>query len=108
MIQSLTQQRCHNHPLREAAGRCPECRRCYCRECITEHEDRIICATCLKKIVPAAQGKPADLSLVGHVGRCLIGLFLLWVFFYGMGRFLLALPESFHEGKVWQADWWDE
>jgi hypothetical protein len=44
-MQDITQQRCLNHMLREAVARCPECSRFFCRECITEHEDKVLCAS---------------------------------------------------------------
>ena len=36
-MSNLIHQRCSNHPGREAAVRCPECGRFFCRECVTEH-----------------------------------------------------------------------
>ena len=35
---------------REAVARCPECTQFFCRECITEHDDRVLCSACLKKL----------------------------------------------------------
>jgi hypothetical protein len=32
----------------------------------------------------------------------------LWLFFYFMGRGLLILPSSFHEGTLWQAGYWEQ
>ena len=49
-MQNLAHQRCFNHAVREAVARCPECGQCFCRECITEHDDRVVCAACLKKL----------------------------------------------------------
>ena len=54
---ALTHQRCFHHSHREAVARCPECRQFYCRECVTEHDYRVICATCLKKIAAGYWGK---------------------------------------------------
>jgi hypothetical protein len=31
-----------------------------------------------------------------------------WLFFYLIGDFLLSLPASFHEGKLWQGRWLDK
>src|SRR5438132_254763 len=52
-MEILARQRCLNHLNREAVARCPECKRFFCRECVTEHEDRLICAACLKKLAKA-------------------------------------------------------
>ena len=46
-MDDLLHQRCFNHMLREAVACCPECRRYFCRECVTEHEDKVLCAACL-------------------------------------------------------------
>jgi len=43
--------RCFYHDFREAACRCPICQRYFCRECVTEHDDRVLCVECLKTIV---------------------------------------------------------
>src|SRR6267378_3693572 len=99
-MQNLTAQRCLNHAEREAVARCPECRRFFCRECITEHDDRIICAACLRTIsrVPLAQRRGFAGAL--RLAQCLFGLLLAWFFFYLVGEALLRLPDSFHEGAL--------
>src|ERR1700686_3897828 len=53
----LVHQRCLHHPDREAAFPCPVCKRNYCRECGVEHDGRILCAACLKKLVTSVQTK---------------------------------------------------
>jgi hypothetical protein len=99
----LASQRCLNHASREAVARCPECGLFFCRECIAEHDDRVICAACLKKLAfketrpsrrrlnlwPAAQG----------AGGVLIACFV----FYTVGRFLLAIPDKFHDEELWKS-----
>lgn len=49
MIVPVSERRCINHAGRAAAGRCPGCRFFYCRECITEHDGRMLCAACVQK-----------------------------------------------------------
>jgi len=49
LIVSVSGQRCWNHGVRMAAGRCPACQFFYCRECITEHDGRMLCAGCVQK-----------------------------------------------------------
>jgi len=107
MSPGLIHQRCFNHSFREAAARCPECRRFYCRECITEHDDRVICAACLKKLA-----QPAFTQRRGFVGvvrtvQLAAGLFTIWIFFYFLGQGLLSISPSFHDGTVWQGMWLD-
>jgi hypothetical protein len=105
---ALTHQRCFNHAAREAVARCPECRQFFCRECITEHDDRVICAACLRKLarVPLLQ-RPAFANLI-RAGQCLAGLVMVWFFFHLTAELLLKLPANFHEGTLWEVNWMDK
>ena len=101
-METLTQQRCFRHDQREAAARCPECRRYFCRECITEHEDRVICAGCLKKLSRGGGGRLGRLRPVTRGLQCLVSVLVLWLLFYALGRGLLQMPSDFHEGTMWK------
>jgi hypothetical protein len=97
----MIHQRCFHHEFREAASRCPICLRYFCRECVTEHEDRVLCTECLKKVVVRE-------SLRAGVGRRILrgllpiaGLLMAWLFFYALGRALLLIPAQVHDGTVW-------
>ena len=98
---TLAHQRCFNHVAREAAARCPECTQFFCRECITEHDDRVLCANCLKKLTraPLTQ-RPAFVRLV-RAAQCVFGILVVWFFFFLIGETLLKIPASFHEGTLW-------
>ncbi len=93
---------CSLHPLREAVARCPECRGHFCRECITEHDDRVICSACLKRLA-AAGAEPARRQVLGVLPtvQVICGVLVAWTFFYFVGRVLISIPASFHEGTVW-------
>lgn len=108
MTPSLTQQRCFNHGEREAAARCPECASYFCRECITEHDDRVVCTTCLTKLARKPLLQRRGFAGLFRVGQCLLGVVVAWFFFYVVAEGLVSLPASFHEGTLWQAHWWDE
>lgn len=104
---SLAQQRCFNHALREAVARCPSCRRFYCRECVTEHGDRLMCAACI-----AAEASPATVRTrpwrrLGAAGQAVVGFVIVWFAFLLLGQLLLDAPAKFHEGTVWQENWWE-
>jgi len=99
---SLAMQRCHFHVEREAVARCPECKRFFCRECITEHEDRLICASCLQKISVKTRARGLRFAAVREAMLCFVGIVMAWVFFYALGRVLLLTPTKFHEGTVWE------
>ena len=101
----LALQRCHNHPDREAVARCPECGRFFCRECITEHDEVVLCAQCLaRRLQPAAAKKRRFGALTGLLPGA-VGVGILWVFFYYVGLILLKIPSSFHEGTIWGGPW---
>ena len=107
-MQSLLHQRCFNHATREAVARCPECGRFFCRECITEHDDRVVCSACLKKLARAPLAKrPAFVKLV-RFAQCVASLLLAWFFFFLVGEALLKIPAPVHEGTLWQVDWMDK
>lgn len=107
-MRSLSQQRCFHHVSREAVARCPACGQFFCRECITEHDDRVICAACLKKVskLPLTQGRALRGAL--RAVQVLIGLVLAWLFFHLLGTTLLSIPSSFHDGTVWRPNWLQE
>jgi hypothetical protein len=96
-VTSLSHRRCFNHAGREAAARCPSCGNFFCRECITEHEGRMICSRCLQ---PEVEGsvKRRFIRGVARVLQVLAGTLLLWLAFFLAGRILLELPSTFHEG----------
>lgn len=108
MTRALAYQRCFNHAQREAVARCPQCGQFFCRECITEHDDRVICAACLRKVarVPLLQRRGFAGAL--RLGQCLLGLLMAWFFFYLIGEGLVSLPTSFHEGTIWHVNWFDQ
>jgi hypothetical protein len=101
----LAYQRCFNHVQREAVARGPSCKQFFCRECITEHDDRVVCAACLRKLagVPLTK-RPAFLKVM-RLSQCALGVLVAWFFFFIIGESLLRLTDSFHEGTLWQVPW---
>jgi hypothetical protein len=98
----LVAQRCRNHPGREAVARCPGCSRFFCRECISEHGGRVLCASCLaivleKKITPRRR-----FARLSRVVLAFVGILTAWVFFNLLGHILLKIPVSVHEGTIWE------
>jgi hypothetical protein len=100
-MHSLVQQRCLHHPLREAVARCPECGGYFCRECVTEHDDRVICANCLKQLAKTSTRTRLRLGGLRRAFFCGLGVLLAWIYFYEIGKTLLLIPTSFHDGTVW-------
>lgn len=107
-MSGLPHQRCFNLLLREAVARCPECRQHYCRECVTEHEDRLVCASCLKKSTAAASAPRRAWRVFARLAWFRAGFLSVWLFFYFIGAMLVSLPTSFHELNVWKVNWWDQ
>ena len=104
----LADQRCWVHDQREAAARCVTCRHFFCRECITEHEDRVLCAECTRKIIATAAARTPRRTAVLRVVQLGCALFTAWLFFYWVGQILLSLDPAFHEGTMWKERWWPE
>ncbi len=94
------QQRCWNHDAREAVCRCPQCGRSFCRECVTEHEARLLCAACLDALTLPAQPKNTGLRKLLPVVKALAGILLAWMIFYGAGETLILVT-----GRIEQSAW---
>jgi hypothetical protein len=85
---------------REAVARCPECTRFYCRECITEHDHRVLCSECLIKLLQPTTRKKRNMGgLLLPVAFCAMFM-VTWVCFYSLAEILLRIPSSFHEGRI--------
>jgi hypothetical protein len=98
---SIADERCFNHSSREAVARCPECGRYFCRECVSEHEDRVICAFCLKRLGSTPPRKRPMAGLM-RIIQVIMGIVLLWLSFYLLGKALLTIPSSFHDKTIRQ------
>ncbi len=105
MSSSLTHQRCLNHAGREAVARCPECRQFFCRECVTEHDDRVLCAACLAKLARLPLTKRPLFVQLLRLAQGALGLLVAWFFFFLIAESLISLPDKFHEGTLWQVPW---
>jgi uncharacterized paraquat-inducible protein A len=103
-MNAFSHQQCLNHPAREAVARCPECGGFFCRECITEHDDRVICANCLRRLAMTGEKPVSRFTGLSRVVFCLLGFLITWIFYYQLGRVLLLIPTSFHDGTLWRSD----
>ena len=93
-------QQCWNHETREAVCRCPGCARSYCRECVTEHEARLLCSACLRKVLPDAASRVHPARRVPRVVILAGGLLLSWFLFLG-----IAAGVSEFAARMEQAAW---
>src|SRR4030095_7031886 len=96
--------RCLNHPEREAAARCPRCRRYFCRECVAEYRGRMLCAECMAG--PAEQGgrRHAFMVRTGRLAVAVLGLLILWLTFQYYGHHLATLPDASPGRALLQGD----
>jgi len=94
---NLVDQRCLNHALREAAVQCPSCKRFFCRECVTEHQGRMICVSCVT-IQTATQ--PRSRLQPAWTIAALAGILIAWLVFYYLGLTLSRIPSEFHVGQA--------
>src|SRR4051794_2910862 len=98
MAPTRIQNCCWNHEAREAVCRCPECGRSFCRECVTEHAARLLCAACLRKAMVVSRPRRA-----GRMRQALLlvaGLLLAWAIFLGV-----AGGVSEFSARIEQAAW---
>ena len=102
MRAEIALKKCVNHYEREAVARCPECKRYYCRECVTEHEGKVLCASCLNLKSAEIHSSRNYVAIFIRTIQGLAGLTTLWLLFYYLGQLLLLIPTSFHEGTLWQ------
>lgn len=100
----LALQRCWNHTAREAVAKCPECGRFFCRECVVEHSDRLICNACLAREQGTKEKPKRRLSFapVLQAGAAVLGLIFAWILFFSAGRMLLDVPDQFHADTLWK------
>lgn len=94
MSESFKNRRCFNHAEREAVARCPECRREFCRECITEHKGRMLCTNCLGRMLSEKKAKHRFLQRAALFILMLLGFLVTYAFFYQTASWLAAVPDS--------------
>lgn len=111
-MSALASTTCVIHEERPAAARCPSCERFFCSECITEHDGRLSCASCLarehsgseellsegEKISTARRAGP----WVATAMQALLALVLCWSIYYSLARLLMLIPTNFHDGTLWE------
>ena len=96
-------RRCVRHDSREAAARCPACGGFFCRECVSDHEGRLLCAACLAKL--AAATKTGKRNWKGIFRGLTLGaaVLVVWLAFFTVGMLLLKIPTAVHEGTIWNS-----
>jgi hypothetical protein len=98
----LHTRRCARHPAREAAARCPGCGEFFCRECVIEHDGKLLCTACLARSTTARERRRQRLATVRRAASTTAGALLLWLVLYWVGALLLKVPPDFHDGTIWK------
>ena len=98
---TLRQRRCDNHPKREASARCPECGRFFCRECITEHDDRVLCASCLAALSVKKSKHAQSWAWILRLGLAFLAAAVVFFALFLIGSFLVSIPSHFHAHGGW-------
>jgi hypothetical protein len=92
----LVLQKCTNHPGREAVARCPGCAGYYCRECVTEHEGKFLCSSCIQRKEATVHAASSFGSRVLNGIAVIVGMVVAWCLFYIVGRILILIPPNLH------------
>jgi len=94
---NLILQRCSIHRDREAVVRCPGCTGYFCRECVTEHEGKFLCSSCLQTKSGPGRSRARTRGLIdGGIG-VITGITVAWFLFYLVGRLLILIPPNLHD-----------
>ncbi|MBK8475619.1 MAG: hypothetical protein IPL39_04725 [Opitutaceae bacterium] len=96
--------RCVRHAEREAAARCPVCGQPFCRECVVEHEGRLLCSACLAKQASPAPAPRAARSFAPLRALLSVGTpaLVLWFVFFYAATLLTRIPQNFHDATIWK------
>jgi hypothetical protein len=85
------QQRCWNHEAREAACRCPGCGRSYCRECVSEHEGRLLCAACLSGVTGGREQSGGRWRKLAPAAMIAAAILLAWLAYWAAGESVMSV-----------------
>jgi hypothetical protein len=92
-VANLRHARCLFHPLREAAARCPYCGGTFCRECVTDEDDKVACPPCLRRMARPPATAPSMLRLLRQVFAGVLALGCLAAIFFVLLRWRAQTPE---------------
>lgn len=95
------QQRCWNHEGREAVCRCPQCARSYCRECVSEHQGRLLCAACLKLLAQRPAPRRRSLRRFAPAALALAGFLTAWAVYFAGAEVVMTFVDR-SERSQWQ------
>lgn len=89
----LLRARCLFHPLREAAARCPHCGGTFCRECVTDEDDKLACPPCLRRMARPAAPKPSAARVFRQIVGGAVTLACVVTVLFLVLRWRVSTPE---------------
>jgi hypothetical protein len=99
MTASIARQQCWIHTQREAVCRCLDCEHFYCRECVSEHEGRLLCAACIHRLATRL-ASPAKTSRIPWVPvAALLGILISWTVFFVFAQAALEISSRAGEAQ---------
>lgn len=104
----VASRKCGIHAGREAAARCPSCGGFFCRECITEHDYKMICAGCLAGLLEGREEEEKKRGKAGWAGpvvtllQAMGGIGIVWFSCFAIAELLRELPPELHSGSMFE------
>lgn len=92
-VLGLRHARCLFHPLREAAARCPHCGGTFCRECVTEEDEKLACPPCLRRMTCPPASNPSRARRFRQALGGLVALACLVALFFALLHWRANTPE---------------
>jgi hypothetical protein len=90
MTGKVVHQQCWNHSERGAVCLCPVCHRGYCRECVSEHDSRLLCAACIKAALPASDAGGSRRSRKVWIPVLAVATTLIaWAAIFSLGQIIM-------------------
>ncbi len=84
---------CGLHPRRAAVAACNRCRRGFCRECIVEHQGRMLCPACIELLAAEATHSRVGIWLwIRVLLQSGFAIFAFYMVFYVLDRHLARIP----------------
>lgn len=93
VLLSLRHARCLFHPLREAAAKCPHCGGTFCRECVTDEDDKLACPPCLRRMTRPPAPKPSATHRLRQTLAGFTALACLMALLFALLRWRVNTPE---------------
>jgi len=87
----LSNIRCQNHIEREAAAICMKCQNYFCKECITEYDDKMLCKNCIDDLLKKNKTTHRKKINLKQFFAIITTTLFLWIIFYSSGKFLISI-----------------